>query len=208
MRVYGTLFSALAAAAMTGPAGVSPAKASAIAAVDVTRNLPAGSYAGLAYRYVEGVIHGEASATEPVAGLSELAAGRATIPYEVAFHIVGPESASEADAVIVEAPNRGNNILARTIGVPDAASADQAGGASPAAAAIGDGFLLKHRISLAAIQWQAGLAGGPPESAQGIGEVAVRDFGRWLGGAFRSVPAPVPIFRHRSSPARARAHGS
>jgi hypothetical protein len=197
MRVYGTLFSALAAAAMTGPAGVSPAKASAIAAVDVTRNLPAGSYAGLAYRYVEGVIHGEASATEPVAGLSELAAGRATIPYEVAFHIVGPESPSEADAVIVEAPNRGNNILARTIGVPDAASADQAGGASPAAAAIGDGFLLKHRISLAAIQWQAGLAGGPPESAQGIGEVAVRDFGRWLGGAFRSGPAPVPIFRHR-----------
>ena len=151
----------------------------------------------MTYRYVEGVIHGEASVTEPVAALSELAAGRATIPYEIAFHIVAPESASGAEAVVVEAPNRGNNILARTIGDPAATTADQAGGASPAAAAIGDGYLLKHRISLAAVQWQAGLAGGPPESAQGMGEVAVRDFGRWLGGAFRSGPAPVPIFRHR-----------
>jgi hypothetical protein len=197
MRVHGILFSTFAAAVMTGPVDATQPSSSGIAAVEITRNLPAGSYAGVAYRYVEGVIHGEASVTEPVAGLSELAAGRATIPYKIAFHIVAPESASEADAVVVEAPNRGNNILARTISDPAAATADQGAGASPAAAAIGNGFLLKHRISLAAIQWQAGLAGGPPESAQGIGEVAVRDFGRWLGGAFRSVPAPVPIFRHR-----------
>jgi len=182
---------------MTGPANASEDGSSAIAAVDVARNLPAGSYAGVTYRYVEGVIHGEVSATEPVAGLSELASGRATIPYEIAFHVVVPESASDASAIVVEAPNRGNNIIARTIGVPDPTTADQGGGASPAAAAIGDGFLLKHRISLAAVQWQAGLPGGPPESAQGIGEVAVRDFGRWLGGAFRSGPSPVPIFRHR-----------
>src|SRR5277367_725543 len=130
MRVYGMLFSALATAAMTGPLGASSAKPSTIAVVDVTRNLPAGSYAGVAYRYVEGVIHGEVSATESVAGLSALAAGRATIPYEIAFHIVAPESASEADAVIVEAPNRGNNILARTIGVPSAPTADQGDGIS------------------------------------------------------------------------------
>ena len=79
MRVYGMLFSALATAAMTGPAGARPAKPSTIAAVDVTRDLPAGSYAGVTYRYVEGVIHGEVSAIASVAGLSELAAGRATM---------------------------------------------------------------------------------------------------------------------------------
>jgi hypothetical protein len=34
------------------------------------------------------------------------------------------------------------------------------------------------------------LPGGPAESALGIGEVAVRDFGRWLGGAYRSKRQP------------------
>jgi hypothetical protein len=197
MRVYGILFSAFAAAGMMGPTGAAQAASSAIAAVAVARDLPAGSYAGVAYHYIEGVIHGEVSAAEPVAGLRELAAGRATVPYSIAFHIVAPELASDADAIVVEAPNRGNNIVARSIAVPAATTADQAAGASPAAAAIGDGFLLKHGISIAAVQWQAGLPGGPPESAQGIGEVAVRDFGRWLGGAFRSGAAPVPVFRHR-----------
>ena len=197
MRVYALLFHAFAAAAMTGPAGAAQAASSAIVAVDVARDLPAGTYAGVAYRYVEGVIRGEVSAAEPVAGLRELAAGRPTIPYEIAFHIVAPELASEANAVVVEAPNRGNHILARSIGDPAAAPTDQTAASSPTAAAIGDGFLPRHGISLAAVQWQAGLPGGPPESAQGIGEVAVRDFGRWLGGAFRSRAAAMPIFRHR-----------
>ncbi|MGB3580679.1 MAG: hypothetical protein WBA40_06160, partial [Roseiarcus sp.] len=169
MRVYGILLSVLAAASMIGSAGAAPAKSSAIIAVDVTRDSPVGTYGGLAWRYLEGVIHGEVSAAEPVAGLSELAAGRATVPYEVAFHIVAPESPAEADAVVVEAPNRGNPILARSLGDPTATAADQAGAAAPAAAVVGDGFLIKHRISLAAVQWQAGLPGGPPEAAQGIG---------------------------------------
>jgi hypothetical protein len=198
MRVHGFIFSVLAAATMIGPAGAAPAKSSAIIAVDVTRELPAGTYGGWAWRYLEGVIRGEVSGAEPVAGLSELAAGRATVPYEVAFHIVAPESASEADSVVVEAPNRGNPILARSLGAPAAMAPGQAADAA-AAAVVGDGFLLKHWISLAAVQWQAGLPGGPPEAAQGIGEIAVRDFGRWLAGAFRggSGSAPAPVFRHR-----------
>jgi hypothetical protein len=43
----------------------------------------------------------------PVAGLRELVAGRGAIPYEVNFHIVAPQAASEADTVVVEAANRG-----------------------------------------------------------------------------------------------------
>ena len=197
MRVYGILVGALATAVIMGPAASAAAAESSITAVDVARERPAGSYAGIAWRYVEGVIRGEVAIGEPVAGLSGLAAGRANVPYVIAFHIVAPESASDASAIVVEAPNRGNPILARSLGAPMAIAAGQAAPAAPEAAAIGDGFLLKHRISLAAVQWQAGLPGGPPEAAQGIGEVAVRDFGRWLGGAFRSESAPVPIFRHR-----------
>ena len=197
MKVYGMLFSALATAAMIGPAAGAAAAESSITAVDVARERPAGNYAGIAWRYVEGVIRGEVAIGEPVAGLSELAAGRASVPYVIFFHIVAPESGSDASAIVVEAPNRGNPILARSLGAPIATATGQVASPAPEAAAIGDGFLLKHRISLAAVQWQAGLPGGPPEAAQGIGEVAVRDFGRWLGGAFRSEPAPVPIFRHR-----------
>jgi hypothetical protein len=198
MRIHGVVLSALAAAAMIDPTAAAPAKSSIIA-VDVARELPAGNYAGIEWRYIEGVIRGEVAAGEPVAGLSELGAGRASVPYVIVFHIVAPESASDADAVVVEAPNRGNPILARSLGAPGATAADQAAGAGPTAAVVGDGFLLKHRISLAAVQWQAGLPGGPPEAAQGIGEAAVRDFGRWLGGAFRggSGSAPAPVFRHR-----------
>jgi hypothetical protein len=126
--------------------------------------------------------------------LREAAAGRTTVPYQVSFQIVAPEAASNVDAVVVEAPNRGRTIFPGAIGVP----APLAGpNADPVASAVGDAFLLSHRISFAAIQWQTGFAAGVPQSVQGIGAVVVRDFGRWLGGAFRSGDSPLPIFRHR-----------
>ena len=56
------------------------ATSSAIVAVEVARDIPAGAYAGLAWRAIEGAIHGEVSAAEPVAGLDALAAGRAGVP--------------------------------------------------------------------------------------------------------------------------------
>ena len=197
MRDYGILLgSFMAAAAIASSAGAAPAEPSTITSVDIARNLPVGSYAGRTYHYVEGAIHGEVSVEEPVAGLRELAAGRTTVPYQVTFHIVAPEGVSDADAVVVEATNRGRSILPGVIGVPAATSGPAAAG-EPARSAIGDGFLLSHGIAIAAIQWQTGLAPGVPQSAQGIGEVAVRDFGRWLGGAFRSGPAPAPVFPHR-----------
>ena len=191
MRAHVLLFSALAVAAMTGPADADDAAPSAITAIDIARDVPAGSFGGVDWRAIEGVIRGEASAGEPVAGLSALAAGRPAVPYAITFRIVAPETASNADAVVVEAPNRGNPIIARSLGAPGGAAASQE------LAEIGDGFLLKHGIALAAAQWQAGLPGGPPESAQGLGEVAMRDFGRWLGGAFRSGKERAPVFRHR-----------
>ncbi len=103
---------------MMSSVGAARANPSTITSVDIARVLPAGSYAGLTYRYIEGAIHGEVSAEEPVAGLRELAAGRTTVPYQVNFHIVAPEAASEADAVVVEAPNRGRSIFPGAIGIP------------------------------------------------------------------------------------------
>ena len=195
MRVHGMLLGALlAAAGMTTSAGAVRANPSTITGVDIARAQPVGSYAGHSFRYIEGAIHGEVSAEEPIAGLRELAAGRTAVPYQVSFHIIAPEAASETDAVVVEAPNRGRTIFPNAIGVAAAVTGPNA---DPVASAIGDGFLLDHRIAVAAIQWQTGFAVGVPQSAQGIGEVVVRDFGRWLGGAFRSGPPPLPIFRYR-----------
>ena len=184
----------LAAAAMTTSVRVARANPSTITSVDIAHVQPVRSYAGLTFRYIEGAIHGEVSAAEPIAGLRELAGGRTTVPYQISFHIVAPEAASDADTVVVEAPNRGRTIFPGAISVPAPVTGPSA---DPAASAMGDGFLLSHRISVAAIQWQTGFAAGVPQSAQGIGEVVVRDFGRWLGGAFRSGASSLPIFPHR-----------
>jgi hypothetical protein len=119
MRVYGMLLGALlAAAVVTISVGAARANPSTITRVDVARVQPVGSYAGLTFRYIEGAIHGEVSAEEPIAGLRELAAGRATVPYQVSFLIVAPAAASDADTVVVEAPNRGRTIFPGAISVP------------------------------------------------------------------------------------------
>ncbi|MGB7976198.1 MAG: alpha/beta hydrolase domain-containing protein [Roseiarcus sp.] len=195
MRVYGLLLGALlTAAGMAASIGSARANASTITSVDIARVLPVGRYAGLTFRYIEGAVHGEVSVEEPIAGLREVAAGRTAVPYEVSFHVVAPEAASDADAVLLEAPNRGRSIFPGAISVPVPVIGPNA---DRVASAIGDGFLLSHGISVAAIQWQTGFAAGVPQSAQGIGEVVVRDFGRWLGGAFRTGPSPLPVFRHR-----------
>jgi hypothetical protein len=112
MRGYGTLLGALLpAAAMTTSVGVARANPSTITNVDIAHVQPVGNYAGPTFRYIEGAIHGEVSAAEPIAGLRELAGGRTTVPYQISFHIVAPEAASDVDAVVVEAPNRGRTIF-------------------------------------------------------------------------------------------------
>ncbi len=155
---------------------------------------PVGSYAGLAFRFIEGIVHGEVSAEEPVTGLREVAAGRTTVPYEVSFQIVAPEAGSEADAVVVEAPNRGRTIFPGMIAVPAVATGPSA---DPIANAVGDGFLLSHRISIAAIQWQTGFAAErAPERARDRGSCCPR----FWPLAWRRVPKrglSLPIFHHR-----------
>jgi hypothetical protein len=137
MRLYGMLLGALlAAAAMTTSVRVARANPSTITSVDIAHVQPVGSYAGLSFRYIEGAIHGEVSAAEPIAGLRELAGGRTTVPYQVSFHIVAPEAASDADAVVVEAPNRGRTIFPGAISIPAPVTGPSA---DPAASAMGDG---------------------------------------------------------------------
>jgi hypothetical protein len=81
--------------------------------------------------------------------------------------------------VLVEIENRGTPL------VLDSLDGITVGGAAATAAyppGLGNGFLERHHIAYARVAWQTGIAAGVPASAQGIGEVIVRDFARVLRG--------------------------
>jgi hypothetical protein len=169
----------LAATGMTASAEAAHANPSTITSLDITRVLPAGSYGGLTYRYVEGGIHGEASAEERVAGLRELAAGRTAVnlPYRRA-----------------RSRTRGGHGCRRGAkSRQDHLSRDDQRTSS------GDGFLLSHRISIAAVQWQTGFTSGVSQSAQEPQRHACRRHPEAGGHAAartfvdRSHPPPVEI---------------
>jgi hypothetical protein len=185
------------AAVMALPGDAQAQPRSAITAVEVVRTQPVGVFGGIAFRRIEGVIHGEVAASEPVAGLREVAAGRALVPYETRFDLILPEDPALADGVVVEAANRGMRVLPAMLSAPGAMTTPPGEPKAGAAATVGDGFLPAQRLSLAHVQWQTGIAASAPQAAQGVGEVIVRDFGRWLGGAFPATRADAPVFRHR-----------
>ena len=149
----------LAAAAHTF--GFGKATGIDIPGVDVTSDTPLGSFGGIAFRHVQGVIHGQVAADEPVAGLQAVAAGRPLVPYETRFDLILPQDPAQADGVLVEAANRGMGVLAAMMSAPGSMTLSRAPGAVPAQAiATGDGFLLAQRLSIARIQWQTEIAPG------------------------------------------------
>ena len=87
------MLGALLVAAITTSVGAARSNPSSVTSVDIARVQQVGSYAGLNFRYLEGVVHGEVSAEEPIVGLRDLAAGRSAVPYEVSYHIVAPDGA-------------------------------------------------------------------------------------------------------------------
>ncbi|MBN1093127.1 hypothetical protein JKP75_11525 [Blastococcus sp. TML/M2B] len=56
----------------------------------------------------------------------------------------------------------------------------------------GTGFLGEHGLGYARVQWESGIAAGVPATAQGIGEVVVRDFGRLLTRRTGDTPPEGP----------------
>jgi hypothetical protein len=191
----------LAALLVAMPIAAQAAPQSSIRAVEITQTAPAGTFGGVAFRRIQGVIHGVVAAGEPVAGLGKVAAGRDLVPYDAGFDMVMPDDPSQAGGVIVEANNRGMPVLLGMMSAPGAIAPPKASASGELkveqGSAIRDGFLFAQHLSLAHVQWQSGIAPGVPQAAQGIGEVIVRDFGRLLGGAFPDASAGLPVFRHR-----------
>ncbi|HXX39572.1 MAG TPA: alpha/beta hydrolase domain-containing protein [bacterium] len=166
--------------AASGNAAVAPSQ---VSGVDVAATQSIGRFDNTPYIRTWGTLHGVVSPSERVVGLHALPKN-ATGQYEYAsqFEIIAP--ATGGDTVIVEAENRGVPALLEMV------SEFAASGSSPATvkypSGFGNGFLFRHGIAYARVQWQTGIAAGIPASAQGVGEIVVRDFGRWLSNRFRT----------------------
>jgi Alpha/beta hydrolase domain len=121
------------------------------------------------YERVFGTARGTVAGDEPVRGLP---AGGAS--YAVEYELIRPTSGARPRMLLVEAENRGSPPVRGPLTGPEpGASGPPSTAVYPAAASR---FLKAHRLAYARVQWQTGLAAGVPATAQGVGEVIVRDF--------------------------------
>lgn len=132
-------------------------------------------------RRVRGVLQGAVDPAEDVVGLGTQPAGPdGRIGYSAEFEVLLP-AGDPAPAVLVDVENRGNPT---TLGFLTDQPALVTAGGPPSTAeypdGAGNGYLDSTRLAYARVQWQTGIAAGVPADAQGIGLVAVRDFGRML----------------------------
>jgi len=176
--VGGALLSSLFCVPVPAEAPVPPV--SHVTALDVTGSQAVGTVDGVAYTRTWGTVSGVAAPGELVAGLAGLAADAGgMVAYTSAFELIAPSSGAGDSTVLVEIENRGSPIVLDHVnGI--AVSGPAATAAYPSG--LGNGFLEHRHIAYARVSWQTGIAAGVPASAQGIGEVIVRDFARVLRG--------------------------
>jgi hypothetical protein len=99
--------------------------------------------------------------------------------YTAEFEVIAPVKEGTNSVIVVEAENRGSPVLLSAL--------HDASGVGPPSSVMypsgmGNGFLFKNGTSYARVQWQYGFAAGVPKNAQGVGEIIMRDFGRFLAG--------------------------
>ena len=153
---------------------------SRITSVSITGSEPAGTFGGVAYRRVWGNVFGLVAPRDTIRGFDQLPHGAdGNYGYESEFEIIAPEKPGTNSVIVVEAENRGNPNFLNTLH-GSAESGPPSGSAH--AAGVGNGFLFEHGTSYARVQWQTGIAASVPETAEGVGEVIMRDFGRLLAG--------------------------
>jgi Alpha/beta hydrolase domain len=174
---------------------------SRITAVTVTSTRPIGTFNGAAYVRMVGTVDGVVSSRERVAGIAGVAGSAGTVPYTAQFELVtAAPGQSRSDGVVVEAENRGNPFVLDSLQNFGLLQGSPATIAYPAG--FGNGFLQNSGLAWARVQWQGPNGTGAPVNAsvpltaQGVGEVVVRDFGlmlRGLGGS-AGTRAGLPTF--------------
>ena len=157
-------FGVLAVFSTSGIAQAAPSRITSVP-VDRVQVLDGG------YERVSGTLRGSVSGTERVRGLP--AAG---LSYTADYEIIRPKRGRRVRLLLVEAENRGSPVVLNALSGGSASG----GPRSAVYARSVSRFLRAERLAYARVQWQTGFAAGVPASAQGVGEVIVRDFGRYL----------------------------
>jgi len=173
------------------------AAGSGITSITVAGKQDVGTFSGVPYVRSWGIVSGVVAHEEKVEGLGGLPKnGAGDYPYVSAFEIIAPAREGANSTVLVEAENRGSPVMIANLdhihvtGVPAKAVYPEG---------LGNGFLEGSAISYARVSWQTGISPGVPATAQGIGEVIVRDFARLLGGDRENLAPAVPgLGRYRT----------
>ena len=135
-----------------------------------------------AWRRTSGTLHGVVGPGERVTGLDALPTDeRGRYAYSAQFEVLDPGGAG--DLVLVDMENRGRPATLMALEQLALGSADSTPTGAVYPPGRGTGFLAEQDLGYARVQWESGIAAGVPASAQGVGEVVVRDFGRLLTGA-------------------------
>ena len=163
---------------VAGEAG--PQQQSRITGISVSGTQSTGTFGRVPYIRAWGTLTGVVAPGENVHGLAALPHDRdGNYKYESGFEIIAPAKPGLNSVIIVEGENRGSPVFLNSLlGI----AASGAPSAATYASGFGNGFLFENATSYARVQWQTGIASAVPEQAEGIGEVIVRDFGRWLAG--------------------------
>jgi hypothetical protein len=107
------------------------------------------------------------------------------VRYDAEFEVLRPRRGARAPRprmLLVEAENRGSPLL---LGALTGFEPTVTGAPSTARHPAATGRVLRRlRVAYARVQWQTGLAAGVPATAQGAGEVVVRDVGRAIGRGY------------------------
>lgn len=180
-------------AAMIAPIAAFAA-GSGITGITIAGRQDVGAFNGVPYVRTWGTITGVVAPEEKVDGLGALPKNEAgDYPYVSAFEIIAPAREGANSTVLVEAENRGSPVMIadldhiRVAGVPGTARYPRG---------LGNGFLENSGFSYARVSWQTGISADVPATAQGVGEVIVRDFARLLGGDRENLGTGLPGLGH------------
>lgn len=153
---------------------------SRITGVSIAGSEPTGTFGGVAYRRVWGTVSGIVAPRDVILGLDKFPHDPdGNYEYRSEFEIVAPDKPGTNSAILIEAENRGTPVFFNTVNDATAAGPPSAttSGGNP-----GNAFLFEHATSYARVQWQTRIAASVPETAEGVGEVIIRDFARMLAG--------------------------
>jgi hypothetical protein len=128
------------------------------------------------YERVFGTISGLVSPREAIDGLP--AEGLA---YTSGYELIRPADGRRPRLMLVEAENRGSPLLLNALSGKSSATGPPASASYPKSISR---VLESEDLAYARVQWQAGISAGVPTAAQGVGEVIVRDFGRYLAADY------------------------